>query len=242
MTALRLPALPRLARKPLLLAALLIVAGCARDNVIPPPTQPGPLDGMPAANSPSGVVSAFLWCNQNRSTEGYGLLFTDDFQFAFAALDTNGNAFRDDWNRERELVYFDHLVNGGAADQPAASQITLVFDRSFRVQNDTRAGKYDPDRRKTITTQVNLMIQTTDGTATNVNGKATFYLVRGDSARIPEDLDLGADPERWYIERWEDQTLAGSGATSAQSGAAPRPLRAQPTKNATWGSIKARYL
>lgn len=195
---------------------------------------------MPAANSPEGAVNAFRWCNENLSTEGYRLIFTDDFQFAFAALDTNGNAFRDDWNRGRELGYFEHLVNGGAADQPAASLLTLVVDRTYRVQNDTRPGKYDPDRRKTITTQVNLTIQTTDGAAANVNGKATFYLVRGDSARIPEDLGVGADPQRWYIERWEDQTFAPTVTPSAR--AVPRPRHAQPSKSTTWGSIKVLYL
>ena len=223
----------------LVIGALLLAGGCS-ENATLPPTQPDPLAGMPAASSAAGVTNAFLWCNQNRSTEGYRLLFTEDFQFAFAALDTNGNAFRDAWTRERELAYFDHLVNGGAADQPAASQITLVVDRTFRIQNDTREGKYDPERRKTITTQVNLTVETVDEIVINVNGKATFYLVRGDAALVPEGIE--PDPHRWYIERWEDQTYAPTGATSAQSGAAPRPLRSQPTKATTWGSIKALYL
>lgn len=232
--------LPSLAKWLFLAGGLLLAPGCAR-NEIPPPTQPGPLDGMPAASSPEGAVNAFRWCNENLSTEGYRLLFTADFRFAFATLDTNGNVFRGDaWVREHELGYFGHLVNGGAADQPAASLLTLVLDRSFRVQNDTRTGKYDPERRKTITTQVNLTIQTVDGVAVNVNGKATFFLVRGDSARVPEDLGLGADPNRWYIERWEDQTFAPTGSIWARSSAA-RPLHAQPSKNATWGSIKALY-
>ena len=237
MTAHHFPALSRLADRLLLISTLLLAAGCGR-NEVHSPTEPGPLDGMPAASSPQGVLNAFQWCHENLSTDGYRLLFTEDFRFAFAALDTSGNAFRDVWDRQKELDYFDHLVHGGAPDQPAASQITLLFDRTFRVQNDTRPGKYDPERRKTITTQVNLTIETVDGAVSNVNGKATFYLVRGDAALIPEDLGLGPDTNRWYIERWEDQTYAPSEATSARS----RPHHAQPTKNATWGSIKALYL
>ena len=66
----------------LVIGALLLAGGCS-ENATLPPTQPDPLAGMPAASSAAGVTNAFLWCNQNRSTEGYRLLFTEDFQFAF---------------------------------------------------------------------------------------------------------------------------------------------------------------
>jgi len=224
----------------LLIGALLLAAGCDRNE--PAPTQPDPPAPMPTASSPESLMAAFAWCNQNLSIDEYRTLFTDDFQFVFPAMDTMGNQYRDHpWTREDELTHFQNLVNGGAADQPAARLITLVLDRSFRVEDDLRPGKYDPDRRKIITTHVNLMIQTIDGAASNVNGKATFFLVRGDSALIPDDLGHGPDPNRWYIERWEDQTYAPTGLTTGSSGAAPRPQHAQPASKTTWGTIKVRY-
>jgi len=233
--------------------ALILVAGCwnpfspsvlGRGVSTPPPTP----------NSPSNTLLLFKWAYENRSFAEYRELFTADYRFAFAALDTNGNAYRDQpWTRDDELESSRKLFEGGDASQPAASLITLVLDRSFRVQNDTRPGKYDPERRKTITTQVNLTIQTVDGTATNVNGKATFFLVRGDSADIPEDIGLGPDPNRWYIERWEDQTFAPNAAQSLVAGApapassrpvAGRPAAAPalaPQATVSWGAIKRWY-
>jgi hypothetical protein len=211
---------------PLVLLALVALTGCWN------PFQPNVLGrGVstppPAPNSPSNTLLLFKWCYENRSQAEYRELFTADYRFAFAALDTNGNAYRDQpWTRDDELESSRKLFEGGEADQPAASQISLVLERSFRVQNDTRPGKYDPDRRKTITTLVNLTIQTIDGTSTNVNGKATFFLVRGDSALIPDDLGFGPDPNRWYIERWEDQTFAPTGAQALTAGGTPGALPA----------------
>jgi hypothetical protein len=49
----------------------------------------------------------------------------------------------------------------------------------------------------------------------NVEGLATFYLVRGDSALIPTDTGLRADSTRWWIERWEDATDGESNAAAA---------------------------
>jgi hypothetical protein len=213
----------------LALLALVAVTGCWN------PFQPSVLGrGVstppPAPNTPSNTLLLFKWCYENRSQAEYRELFTADYRFAFAALDTNGNAYRDQpWTRDDELESSRKLFEGGEADQPAASLITLVLDRSFRVQNDTRPGKYNPEQRKTITTQVNLTIQTVDGTATNVNGKATFFLVRGDSALIPDDIGLGPDPNRWYIERWEDQTYAPTGAQALMAGGSAGALPASGT-------------
>lgn len=235
--------------------ALPLLAGCW-NPFSPDVLGRGVSTPPPAPNSPSNTLQLFKWCYENRSFSEYRELFTADYRFVFAALDTNGNAYRDQpWTRDDELESSRKLFEGGDATQPAASIITLVLDRNFRVQNDTRPGKYDPERRKTITTQVNLTIQTVDGTATNVNGKATFFLVRGDSALIPEDLGLGPDPNRWYIERWEDQTFAptlaqamrasGFPPPTASRPAADRPAAAptvsQPAGYVTWGAIKRWY-
>ena len=50
---------------------------------------------------------------------------------------------------------------------------------------------------------------------------ALFFVVRGDSARIPKDMvdrGFGPDKNRWYIERWEDQTVGGGGAGGLTAG------------------------
>ncbi|MEO5617021.1 MAG: hypothetical protein ABIS67_04565, partial [Candidatus Eisenbacteria bacterium] len=46
--------------------------------------------------------------------------------------------------------------------------------------------------------------------AFRITGAARFFVVRGDSALIPDDLvqrGFTADANRWYIERWEDETI-----------------------------------
>jgi len=66
----------------------------------------------------------------------------------------------------------------------------------------------------------------------DVSGFANFFLVRGDSASIPDDLrqrGFFPDSTHWYVELWEDDTFSGDGA------------RAMPAKKFTWGSLKAFY-
>ena len=49
----------------------------------------------------------------------------------------------------------------------------------------------------------------------HVTGVSRFYVVRGDSVQIPADMvarGFAPDPNRWYIERWEDETDTGAGA------------------------------
>jgi len=230
--------------------ALLLVAGCW-NPFMPKVLGRGVSTPPPAPNTPSNTLLLFKWAYENRSQAEYRELFTADYRFAFAAADTNGNQYRGDtWTRDDEIESSRKLFEGGDVTQPAASQITLVLDRNFKVQNDTRPDKYDPDRRKTITTQVNLTIQTIDGAATNVNGKATFFLVRGDSADIPPDLGFGPDANRWYIERWEDQTFAPTlaqaltarGAVPAsRSATGAAPALSQALGQVSWGAIKVWY-
>jgi len=252
------PILPRtLSRLAFALALLAIpgVYGCFDPFHPLIGSDTGVSEPPPVPDSPQNALRLLEWSYNHKAIDEYRELFTADYRFAFAALDTNGNAYRGDtWTRDDELESTRKLFEGGDATQPAASIITLVLDRNFRVQNDTRPGKYDPDRRKTITTQVNLTIQTVDGTATNVNGKATFFLVRGDSADIPEDLGLAPDPNRWYIERWEDQTFAPTIAQAMVAAGLPPPgmtradlgrPAAAPTvsnpRSVTWGAIKRWY-
>ncbi|HEY3215597.1 MAG TPA: hypothetical protein VGK93_03805 [Candidatus Eisenbacteria bacterium] len=111
------------------------------------------------------------------------------------------------------------------------SSITLDLDRHFLVLGDPRPGK-DPRWYKSIRTSVVLTVVAAGG-QTHVTGFANFFLVRGDSAMVPPQLQergLPRDSSRWYLERWEDETCGSFDG-----------LRALPTKYTTWGMLKALY-
>jgi len=239
MTAPHLVRTPQLAKRLLLIGALLLAVGCDRNE--PAPTEPGPLDGMPAASSPEGLMDALVWSNQNLSVDGYRTLFTADYRFAFAAFDTSGNPYHGNpWTRDDELAYFQNLVNGVPPDSSPARTLILSLS-GLNVQNDTRAGKYDPERRKRVTALAHLSIATEDDTRFIISGLSVFYVVRGDSANIPDDLERSPDPGTWYIERWEDSSVALSGTAAARTLPLPAPHRAQPGTAYTWGWLKSHY-
>ena len=192
----------------------------------------------PAPSSPALAVQRLGWCWNNRDYETNRTVFTDDFRFAFAAGDSAGNPYAGSaWTREDELAAAYHLFIGDGTSPPAKS-ITLHLDRNLIALNDPRPRK-QARWHKTIRTHIDLSIEVDHGDgATEVNwvqGFASFYLVRGDSATMPTDLTIGGwrpDSTQWFIERWQDETLpVGTGGG----------LRALPSKNTTWGSIKAHY-
>jgi hypothetical protein len=198
------------------------------------PTEPvpHPAPAVPVADTPAHAIDRFRWALENRSFDSYRTLFTADFVFAFAAFDTNGNAWRDDrWTREPELRSFQHLVAGGGERAPA-SLVNLFLDRTLVVTNDERAGKDDPAHHRQVVSQCSMTVQCGDGSALNVNGRLALFLVRGDVAALPADLGRAPDSTAWYIERWEDRTIATVAATS----------QAQPSRTWSWGSLKTLYL
>ena len=217
-----------------LLAPLGLAGGCSSDSGSGGfrITQPQPVHSTaPVPDSPENLLRLLEWCYANRDLETYRTLFTEDFRFVFATLDPNGNAYRSiPWIREDEIESFAHLVNGGDANQPRAQSITLMLDRNFRVTDDPRPGMM-PTWHRMIRTSATLRI-VADPSQWEIFGFANFFVVRGDSAAIPPDLKargFGPDPQRWYIQRWEDDTSPPEGA------------RAMPTSKSTWGSIKAIY-
>jgi hypothetical protein len=241
------------------LGALLLLglAGCFNpfDPRIAPTT--GVYVPPPTPDSPQGIVRLFAWCWNNRDATTYQQLFTSDYVFVFAVGDSAGNQYRDaPWTREDELNTARNLFEGGGAASPAAS-ITLVLDATLYPSNDSRRGK-DPKWHKEVATSVNLAIETEEGIQYNITGNATFYVVRGDSAKIPSDLSLKPDSTRWYIERWEDYTLKsavtppppelaallrGRAGTAVLRAAAPVAVAADPvpTYAMTWGFLKDIY-
>ncbi len=220
----------------------------------------GATDPPPYPSRPDLVIRLFQWCWNHRSISEYEEIFTDDFQFAFSATDSAGNAFRD-----RALTRFDevetarHLFVGGGSSPPANS-ITLQLDQNLISQPDSRPGFQDTTYHQEIITSVVLQIKTDDGDF-QVTGAARFFLVRGDSALIPAELvsrGFRADPGRWYIQRWEDETVGSTianaavrergwpGLTARPPGAGDR--RTGGVENAqsqrfdvTWGFVKRVY-
>src|SRR5262249_23904018 len=110
----------------------------------------------------------------------------------------------------------------------------LTFDRTFILEPDSRPGKTFPWHQE-IKRNVVLSVDNGDQNF-RITGAARFYIVRGDSALIPPELvqrGFHADPNRWWIERWEAEPLDTSGTAPADS--------PTPTKTSTWGSLKALY-
>ena len=255
--------------RPLAAVGLLIagfaLSGCF--NPFSPRIAPvlGTSKPAPVPSSAPGVLRLFEWCYNQQAIAEYREIFTDDYRFLFSPLDSSGAEWRGTpWTREDELISTTALFVGGSATEPAATSIRLSLDRNFFVYPDPAYTQWDPVGRwhKHIQTTVTLLIGTDDGSSFEITGSASFYMVRGDSAVIPEELRLrafGADPNRWYIRRWDDETaqpdnaaLLAAPAPAARllgdrwvvpAGAVrgPRVLAGQPYQAASWGAIKAYF-
>jgi hypothetical protein len=185
----------------------------------------------PSPTTPQNAVRLFEWCWKNRGVEEYKELFTADYEFVSAGLDSAGNPSREIQARRDDEVQIAENMFIGSAEQPPAADIQLDFDRNLIPFPDTRPGK-DPTWHKTIRTSVNLKVKIDEGNVFEVTGSALFYLVRGDSAVIPAELvarGFKPDPLRWWIDRWEDETLAPeSGLTAGDRGAGTAGARVAP--------------
>lgn len=192
-----------------------------------------PENTAPVPTSPGLAVKALEWAFVNRDVDVLAELLSDDMLFATAGLDSAGNPSRVEKDRAWLLACAENMFNG-TAEHPPASSITLAFDRNLIPLPDLRPGHAD-SLFKTIRTSLDLKVVTGDGNTFEVTGFALFYLVRGDVAAIPKELIARGflpDRNRWWIWRWEDETLEGSGATGAS---------AHPTKSATFGRILELY-
>ena len=209
-----------------------MLAGC--DQSTEPWGSAVKADSPPGNTTPELTVRSVAWSWNHKEVAAYGHLFTDDYRFAFSALDPAGDAYRGDlWTREDELIFATHLFQGGSPTEPAALSISLSLGGNLLPEIDPRPGKQDRMHKK-INTTVTLVVVTADKQI-NVNGPLSFYFVRGDVAAIPKELKdqgFGPDSTRWYIERWEDNT-AGNGPGGV--------AQAMPTKNYTLGQVKVLY-
>ena len=195
------------------------LAGCSNPS--------GPMKPVQSATPPPPVpatdvdaVRLFAWCWNNRAVPNYAGILTDDFRFQFAARDTSGYLGQGDWfTRAQELDDAHHLFESGTATLPPATSIELTLDGALIPNADSRVGK-DPKWHREILTSVLLRIKT-ESQEFQVTGHARFFVVRGDSAAIPAELQPQVRPDstRWWIERWEDETDEGAGAAPALASA-----------------------
>lgn len=222
---------------------LLVAAGCYNPFIPRLAPNVGVSEVAPTPNSPRGLLDLFSWCWNNRAYDEYTEIFTDDFEFQFAQGDSAGNVFTDrGLFRQDELDTARHLFIEGTAGNPPAQKIVLTFDRTFIPEPDSRPGKTFPVHQE-IKRNVVLSIDTGDQ-AFRITGAARFFVVRGDSAKIPPDLaqrGFKPDANRWYIERWEDETLDTGGAAGliAQAGGAAAMRQAMVTALARGGATAA---
>ena len=258
------PAHIRLVAALALLALPVGVAGCF--NPFSPRLAPvlGHSTPAPVPNSPSNLLRLFEWCYNNRAITEYRELFTDDYRFVFDPVDSTGKEYSGTpWTREDELISTTHLFVGGSADLEPATRITMRLDQNFFVSSDPNYLKWDPQGRwhKNIRTQIQFNYSTESGDLEEVSGAASFYLVRGDSALIPQELRLlgfGPDPNRWYVRQLNDETahpevtmaLTAGGAlrvpSTASADRSAGPARSalalgDPPIVVSWGYVKAYY-
>ena len=209
----------RLAPSLAALAALATVAGCF-NPFSPRVLTERIITNAPSPTTPQKAVELFEWCWVHRGVDEYRELFTSDYVFISAGLDSAGNPSREiQARRDDEVQTAEHMFIG-SAERPPAESITLLFDKSLKVFPDTRPGK-NAKWHKQIRTTVDLKVRIDSGNTVEVTGNALFFLTRGDSAAIPSDLTLQPDSSRWWIDRWEDETLAGSELRASLLGAAP---------------------
>src|SRR5436309_8705460 len=148
------------------------------------------------------VVALLKWCWDNRDISRYHEVFTDDFRFTFVSTDGAGNPYPDhSWTREDELTSASHLFVDGSPTQPVASEVALSLgDARFTTGFPGLASPWHKQGLVPLT----LAVTRSDGSKLSASGQALFFLVRGDSAVLPQELiDRGFRPDssRWYIER-----------------------------------------
>lgn len=219
----------------LLFLAGTVVAGCSKREV----TAPVAVNPTPPLDTPEHVLLALQWALENLDFATLRTLFTADYVFVFASQDSAGNAFRDTpWGWEDEIACSLHLLIGGSQTEPPVDRITLDFTNNLVVFPSTLPG-HDPKWHKTIRAEVNLRFVRGESTL-EVRGPSLFYFVRGDSAAIPQALiDEGVHPDstRWWIDRWEDDTLS----SAVSRFAIVPPADPNPTQATSWGRIKVLY-
>lgn len=189
-----------------------LAVGCSTTIVAPPP-----VDEPPAASSPAGAVQRFAWGFSHKDVEVVSGLLTDDFQFISAGTDSAGNPSR---TPPYDRSWF---LEALAALADSSSTVSFAVDQNLVPFPDSRVGK-NPAFHKQVRSSVNVSVRfkAPDGNV-EITGNLLFFLTRGDSAAIPQQLiDRGLKPDstRWWLDRMEDETLGSVGVVYM-----PRPSK-----------------
>jgi hypothetical protein len=190
----------------LLVAGALLHSGCFNPFDPRIAADRGTTQKPPVPNSARGVVELFQWCWNNRAYQEYTEIFTEDFKFEYTNRDSAGNQRSEILTRDQELETANNLFVQGTATEPPAKRVNLTYTSTLIAFPDPRPGKAFPWHQQ-ISAPLTLEIDTEDQQF-RITGRAIFYLVRGDSAKIPEELRQRFPPDtsRWWIEKWEDET------------------------------------
>lgn len=210
-----------------------LATGCSTNRTV----QPIVTDPAPPPNTPANATKLVAW-DWTHFDASYCDLLTDDFVFAFAAGDSAGQPWNpESWTREVERVALQSMLQRGTG-LPRLDGLTVYFDAVPVVQPDPRPGK-DPRFHKAVRTSVDLTADVDLGSGTierwRITGNAFLFFVRGDSAAIPHDMierGFGPDSTRWWLQRWEDETLQIGGGL----------MRPMPARSATLGGLKSRFV
>lgn len=195
----------------LLFAALAIpsLGSCARCTrpVAPAPGGGGP----PVASSSAQAVRRLQWAVAHGDLDAIAGLLAADFTFAGAGVDSAGHPARVGRDREWVLVALRSMLQGVPGKYEPA-KVGMTIDPNLIAYPDTRPGR-DPGVRKQIRTSLDMRVDD-PGMASRIRltGNLLFFATRGDSASIPADQTTrGAAPDSstWWIDGWEDETLAG---------------------------------
>jgi hypothetical protein len=176
-----------------------LAVGCSTEIVAPPP-----VDEPPAASSPAGAVQRFAWGFNHKDVEVVSGLLSDDFQFISAGTDSAGNPLR---TPPYDRSWF---LEALAALADSSSTVSFAVDQNLVPFPDSRPGKVSKFHKQ-VRTWVDGKVRFTDPSRmVEITGSLLFFLTRGDSAAIPQQLiDRGLKPDstRWWLDRMEDETL-----------------------------------
>ena len=185
----------------------------------------------PVPSTPADAIALLRWCWESRDVTRYHELFTQNFRYFYTFGDSSGAAYQTTpWTRLDELASATNLFVGGSTPRAPASSITLTFTSGPEFLPSPGGLGY-PWRQRFVARWA-LDIACTDGSTLQSGGQSMWFLVRGDSAAIPQELkDRGFSPDssRWYVERWleEVSTAPIVVAPSEANGRAGTMIRVQ---------------
>jgi hypothetical protein len=210
---------------PMVFLALVAIGACSKQT-----TAPVVGETAPVPDTPRHAVDLFRWTWGHKSLDRFRELFTDDLVFTAYYLDSALMADTT-YTRGREA-----MIDSAAMVFGSPVAIRLDYLAIDPDADDDRPGK-NPVWHRRINVRFNLSV-TVPGVpgAYIAHPVEEFYVVRGDSALIPQELvdrGFGPDSGRWYISDWTDYTAVTAppalpGGAGARGSGEATPAAARP--------------